>query len=180
MKNGCVLLLNEGLRGSMVRSLRKCSFTPPTKTVRDANTNTQRRCNMIVELKWVERMYSKFTCLSPYVYIRTRLNIQMSSWQYKNSHYKDKTVSAYLYNGNPTAGQIVVILRRGPSKVRQNIHDCKWINMTMSAISKWCHMGVMVHQQPFEQTAKETSKLNITGHLCWALQYAIQIVSTEL
>ena len=43
------------------------------------------------------------------------LNIKMSSWQYGNSHYKDKTVSrpSYLYNGNPIPGKTVFILRRG-------------------------------------------------------------------
>ena len=40
------------------------------------------------------------------------------SYQYKNSHYKDKTVSwsCYLYNGNPIPGKTVLILRRGPGK----------------------------------------------------------------
>ena len=43
-----------------------------------------------------------------------RLNIKMS-YQYRNSHYKDKTVSwpSYLSNGNPIPGKNVFILRRG-------------------------------------------------------------------
>ena len=44
------------------------------------------------------------------------LDIKMSSYQYRNSHYKDNTVfrPSYLYNGNPIPGKTVFIERRGP------------------------------------------------------------------
>ena len=42
------------------------------------------------------------------------LNIKMSSYQYRDSHYKDKTVSqpSYLYNWNPIHRKTVFILRQ--------------------------------------------------------------------
>ena len=49
-----------------------------------------------------------------------RLNIEISSYQYKDSHYKDKTVSRpfYLYNENPIHEKTVFVLRRGPDLER--------------------------------------------------------------
>ena len=42
-----------------------------------------------------------------------RINIRLSYYQYRNSHYKDKTVSlpSYHYNGNPMLGKKVFILK---------------------------------------------------------------------
>ena len=50
-------------------------------------------------------------------YPGARLNVKMSSYQYRNSHYKDKTLSRpsfYLYNGNPIPEKTVFLLRRDP------------------------------------------------------------------
>ena len=45
-----------------------------------------------------------------------RLNIKISSYQYKHSHYNDKTVSrpSHVYNGKLIPGKTVFILRRDP------------------------------------------------------------------
>ena len=45
-----------------------------------------------------------------------RLNLEMSPYKHRNSHYKDKTAvrPPYLYNGNLIFGKTVFILRRGP------------------------------------------------------------------
>ena len=45
--------------------------------------------------------------------------IKMPSYQYRNSYYKDKTVSrpSYLYKGNPISRKTVFVLRRGPDAV---------------------------------------------------------------
>ena len=42
------------------------------------------------------------------------LSQKTSSFQYRNSHYKDKTVTrpSYLYNGNPIPGKTVFIMRQ--------------------------------------------------------------------
>ena len=44
-----------------------------------------------------------------------RLNINMSSYRYRDSHYKDKTVlrSSYLYNGNPHTCKKISLFRAG-------------------------------------------------------------------
>ena len=44
------------------------------------------------------------------------LDIKMLSYQYKDSHHKDKMVSwlPYLYNGKPIHRKVIVILRWGP------------------------------------------------------------------
>ena len=44
-----------------------------------------------------------------------RLNIRMSSYQYRDSHYKDKTVSrpSYLYNGNTISGKTTSFYWKG-------------------------------------------------------------------
>ena len=49
--------------------------------------------------------------------LRIRLNIKMSSYQYKDSHVKDKTVSPTVLSltwESPYLGKTVFILRRGP------------------------------------------------------------------
>ena len=48
---------------------------------------------------------------------RGRLNIKMYSYQYSNSHYKDKTVSrpSYLCIGIPIHGKTIFVLRRIPA-----------------------------------------------------------------
>ena len=45
-----------------------------------------------------------------------RLNIKIPSYQFRNFHSKDKTVSrlSCLYNGNTIPGKTVFILRLGP------------------------------------------------------------------
>ena len=45
------------------------------------------------------------------------LKIKILSYQYKDSHYKDKMVSqpSSLYDGNTISGKMVFILRRGPN-----------------------------------------------------------------
>ena len=44
------------------------------------------------------------------------LNTKITSYQYRDSHYKDKAISrpSYLYNGNPHTWKTVFILRRVP------------------------------------------------------------------
>ena len=66
-------------------------------------------------LKWTNII--KHQVSLSYLYeIRGRFNIKTPSCQYRNIHYKDKTVSrpSYLYNGNPIPGKTVFILRRVP------------------------------------------------------------------
>ena len=48
-----------------------------------------------------------------------RLNIKIPSYEYRKSHYTDKTVSrpSYLNNGNPILGKTVFILRQGPCDI---------------------------------------------------------------
>ena len=47
------------------------------------------------------------------------LNTKMPSYQYRDSHYKDKTVSrpSYLYDGNPLHGKTVLTLKRRPDEL---------------------------------------------------------------
>ena len=51
-----------------------------------------------------------------HINLGSRLNIKISSCQYRYYHYKDNTVSrpSYLYNGNPIPRKTFFILRRGP------------------------------------------------------------------
>ena len=64
-----------------------------------------------------------------------RLNINMSSCQYRNSHYNDETVlrPTYPYNGNPIPGNTVFIFRRGPvSDIR--IFRESWTKTTVANV----------------------------------------------
>ena len=51
------------------------------------------------------------------------LNIKISSYQYRDSHYKDKTFSwpSYLYNGNLHIWKKHLYIETGPSKIPKNI-----------------------------------------------------------
>ena len=57
----------------------------------------------------------KFYCTQPVV---RGLNIKMPSYQYRDSHYKDR--SSYLHNTIPIPEKTVFILRRGP------VFDVRW------------------------------------------------------
>ena len=66
-----------------------------------------------------------------------RLNIKMPSYQYRDSHVKDKTVSPTILSltwESPYLGKIVFILRRGPVFLHIQCHGF------------WCP-GVTSHQQ---------------------------------
>ena len=64
-----------------------------------------------------------------------RLNIKIPYYRYKNSHYKDKTVSrpSYFHNENPTPGKVVlywdgplVISRNSPDYVGETCPRLPW------------------------------------------------------
>ena len=68
----------------------------------------------------------------------------MPSYQYMNSHYKEKTVSqpSHIYNGNPVHAKTVLILKQGPTYVAKNIFSCLSYYNTYygrGPFAKWCH-----------------------------------------
>ena len=57
---------------------------------------------------------------------RDRLNIKMRSYQYRDSHVKDKTVSPTILSltwQSPYLGKTVFILRRGPGSETRIFQD---------------------------------------------------------
>ena len=89
------------------------------------------------------------------------LNIKIPSYLYRNSHYKDKTLSrqSHLYNGHPIPVKTVFILRRGPG----NQHSWYWPNPPQ-------HVGLCAgrvtyhevhHQQLFFNSDMEQLRLTL-------------------
>ena len=59
-------------------------------------------------------------CIKPSIQSGGRLNIKMPSYQYRDSHVKDKTVSPTVLSltwESPYLGKMVFILRRGPGLI---------------------------------------------------------------
>ena len=68
------------------------------------------------------------------------LNIKMLSYQYRNSHYKDKTVSwlSYLYNGNIHTWKHRLFIETGPGSI------ITWFNITWYYCRKHYNIEVVI------------------------------------
>ena len=95
-----------------------------------------------------------FQCSSPGVY----LNIKMSSYQYRNFHHEDETVSqpSYLYDGNPLSGKTVLywdrprrantlMLELNGAHFADNIFTCIGLNKDHCNLIKSLFLKVMQH-----------------------------------
>ena len=61
------------------------------------------------------------------------MSMKISSYQYRNSHYKNKTVSrpSHLYNGNHYYWKTIFILRRGPGETNPSNSKMFYISMAV-------------------------------------------------
>ena len=77
----------------------------------------------------------------------SRLNIKMPSYQYRDSHFKDKTVSPTVLSltwESPYLGKMVFILRQGPNPritraVIKLMHQCDDVH-TQATQKEWFHI----------------------------------------
>ena len=75
-----------------------------------------RTCYLLVHTEKSIQAKIKQTLSFSEILVGSRRDIKISFYQYRNFHYKDKTVwrPSYLYNGYPILGKTVFILRQGP------------------------------------------------------------------
>ena len=77
-----------------------------------------------------------------HLYIESDLNIMMLFFQYRNSHYKGKTVwwLSYLYNGNPYSRKDGLYIEMGPRSLLKNFiyHDDTKIICLRKTKNTWC------------------------------------------
>ena len=93
---------------------------------------------------------------------RGRLNIKMSSFQYGDSHVKDKTVSPTVLSltwESPYLGKTVFTLRQGSDDVIQN----GWWNL-----QQW---SVKHHRVVWEQSVASAQTLHLTAAKRWQESY---------
>ena len=91
-------------------------------------------------------------------------NIKMSSYQYRKSHFGDKTVvrSSYLHSGISYTGKITSVYWFSPLGVI--LHD---VRVTLSRTwVLWC-LKTLVHQPFVQQIAQSNNKENIRGLHYW-------------
>ena len=74
-----------------------------------------------------------------------RLNIKMSSYQYRNPHVKDKTVSrpSYLLHGNPIHGKDGLDIETGPCRVSLLLMDSSsHVDIVVANLALDRHQGI--------------------------------------
>ena len=112
-----------------------------------------------------------------------RLNIKITSHQYRDSQNTAKTVSraSHFYNGNPytwkDAGKMAFILRRGPGKTTDIMSKAWWVlrlgNETMPLL---CYKVGLYNTSELLTFIRLTPKLQIHIYGMWSgLQCAINL-----
>ena len=101
-----------------------------------------------------------------------RLNIDMSSYQYRDPHVKDKTVSPVLSLiwESPYLGKTVFILRRGPGLL--DSQDLLWYNPIWHTVLQWQVIHIkfwtftkILHFSPQWQVLRSIAGLHIKACL---------------